>query len=354
MTGRGETSREDAAGGPARHQPVMVDEVMAALAPASGSVIIDGTFGAGGYTRAILAAGATVIAIDRDPAAVAAGGALAAAHAPRLTLVEGRFGRLDAIARANGHDAVDGVVLDIGVSSMQIDAAERGFSFQKDGPLDMRMEQGGEDAGPSAADVVNRADARELTRIIGLLGEERHAARLARAIAARAAERPFERTLDLAGLVEATIGRRPGERIHPATRTFQALRIYVNRELDELADALVAAEIVLKEGGRLVVVTFHSLEDRMVKRFFADRAKAPAGSRHRPQAQASAPTFTLAGRGMAAVGEAEAAANPRARSAKMRWGRRTAAPARAERSFAPLPALAPLSRFDGGGHAAHA
>jgi len=317
----------------------MLGEVMAALQPGAGSVIVDGTFGAGGYTRALLEIGANVIAIDRDPEAIAAGRAMAEAFPGRLTLVEGRFGGLDEIVAGQGRSEVDGVVLDIGVSSMQIDEAGRGFSFMKDGPLDMRMER----SGPSAADVVNRAEPKELTRIIGILGEEKHAGRLARAIAERRARQPFERTLELADLVEATVGRKPGERIHPATRTFQALRIFVNRELEELADALVAAEIVLRAGGRLVVVTFHSLEDRIVKRFLADRSTQPAISRHQPAAAAIAPTFARAGK--AAVSPDEAETNPRARSARLRFATRTAAAPRGGISFAALPALASPSRF---------
>ena len=359
MTGRSASSRGEAAGGLARHVPVMLHEVLSALGPRSGSIHIDGTFGAGGYTKAILDAGGDVIAIDRDPTAIAAGRALAEAFPMRLTLVEGRFSRLDAIARENSHDTVDGVVLDIGVSSMQIDEAGRGFSFNKDGPLDMRMEGAGESSGPSAADVVNQAEHGDLTRIIGILGEERQAARVSRAIVNRRAERPFETTLDLARLVENVLGRKPSERIHPATRTFQALRIFVNRELDELADALVAAEAILADGGRLVVVTFHSLEDRIVKRFFAERAHAPSGSRHAPPVEVTPPTFTLPKKAMIAASEAEAEINPRARSAKLRHAVRTGTPARGDRSFHAMPALAELSRFratanPGGGHVQNA
>jgi 16S rRNA (cytosine1402-N4)-methyltransferase len=326
----------------------MLDEVLTALQPRSGSTTIDGTFGAGGYTKAILEAGGDVIAIDRDPQAIAGGKTLSEAYPLRLTLIEGRFSRLDDIARELGHETVDGVVLDIGVSSMQIDEASRGFSFAKDGPLDMRMEAGrmeGGEGGPSAADVVNRAEQNELTRIIGILGEEKQAARVARAIVRRRAEKPFETTLDLARLVESVLGRKPTERIHPATRTFQALRIFVNRELDELADALVAAEAILASGGRLVVVTFHSLEDRIVKRFFADRSQAPAGSRHLPPVEAAEPTFTLPRKAMVAVRETEAKTNPRARSAKLRFGVRTTARPRGEKSFYAMPALVALERF---------
>lgn len=303
-----------------RHAPVMLAEVVEALAPRPGAVIVDGTFGAGGYTRALLAAGATVVAIDRDPDAIAAGRALEAAAAGRLTLVHGRFGDLDTLAASAGHPRADGVVLDVGVSSMQLDEAERGFSFRHDGPLDMRMGQDG----LSAADIVNRAPAQHLARVFGLLGEERHAGRIARMIEKRRAVRPFMRTLDLADAIETAIGRKPGDRIHPATRVFQALRIHVNDELGELGEALVAAERALKPGGVLVVVTFHSLEDRIVKRFIADRSTRPAGSRHLPDVVGEAPTFELLG-GMVAAGEEESERNPRARSAKLRAARRTEA-----------------------------
>ncbi len=337
MTGGGNFSGtpETPAGGPARHVPVMLAEVLAALQPKYGETIIDGTFGAGGYSRAIIEAGAQVIAIDRDPNAIADGQGLADKSGGRLRLAHGRYSNLDVIAGS----PVDGVVLDIGVSSMQIDEDARGFSFMRDGPLDMRMERDG----PSAADVVNRCEPNDLIRIIGILGEERHASRVARAIAERRKSRPILRTGELAALVEATLGRKPGDRIHPATRTFQGLRIYVNRELEELAAGLHAAERVLREGGRLVVVTFHSLEDRIVKRFLADRSGDQAVSRHAPQAKPRAATFRLEKRGAIAVSEAEADANPRARSAKLRFGIRTGAAARAADmsifGLANLPAL---------------
>ncbi|WP_198598266.1 16S rRNA (cytosine(1402)-N(4))-methyltransferase RsmH [Mangrovicella endophytica] len=326
-------------GGPAPHIPVLLSEVLEALQPKAGERHIDGTFGAGGYTRAILDAGADVVAIDRDPTAIAEGQALVTASGGRLRLVEGRFGDLGTIAGLTA-GGVDGIVLDIGVSSMQIDQAERGFSFQKDGPLDMRMGR----HGPSAADVVNRLKAGDLARVIAFLGEERHAGRIARAIEARRAERPFETTLDLAGVVGKVVGRSPKDKIDPATRTFQALRIYVNDELGELARALVAAEEVLRPGGRLVVVTFHSLEDRIVKRFFRDRSAPPTGSRHLPDIAEVAPTFTARNKAVAATPE-EADANPRARSAKLRAGLRTdaaATDARRAFDFADLPSLADL------------
>ena len=331
----GHSGGDPAVGGPARHIPVLLGEVIAALQPAEGQTIVDGTFGAGGYTRALLEAGASVVAIDRDPDAIEAGRALEKETGERLTLVHGPFSHLDeAVAEA------DGVVLDIGVSSMQIDEAGRGFSFRADGPLDMRMAQ----AGPSAADIVNRFKAGDLARIFGLLGEERHAGRIARMIEKRREARPFERTLDLADAIETHIGRKPGDKIHPATRVFQALRIFVNDELGELAKALFAAERVLKPGGRLAVVTFHSLEDRIVKRFIADRSGNPAGSRFLPEAQEKAATFDKRGGAVAAT-EAEIEANPRARSAKLRVAIRTASPARAaDFSIFGLPKL-PEIRF---------
>jgi 16S rRNA (cytosine1402-N4)-methyltransferase len=318
MAGRGDDN--SAVGGLTRHIPVLLAEVLEALAPKEGDVIVDGTFGAGGYTTAILAGGASVVAIDRDPDAIVAGKVLEAQSQGRLRLVQAAFSSL-----ADQVDEADGVVLDIGVSSMQLDQAERGFSFRTDGPLDMRMAQ----AGPSAADIVNRFKAGDLARIFGFLGEERHAGRIARMIEARREKKPFERTLDLADAIETHIGRAPKDKIHPATRVFQALRIYVNDELGELAKALVAAEKVLKPGGRLAVVTFHSLEDRIVKRFIADRADAAAGSRHMPEAQARTATFQKLGGGVT-PGDAEVAQNPRARSARLRAAIRTEAPARGE------------------------
>jgi len=326
---------DDAVGGPARHIPVMLAEVLAALSPKAGETVIDGTFGAGGYTRAILEAGANVVAIDRDPDAIAAGRALEAEAHGRLRLVHGRFSALD---KAAG-EQVDGVVLDIGVSSMQLDESERGFSFRHDGPLDMRMER----EGPGAADVVNRFKAGDLARIFGFYGEERHAGRVARMIEKRRAQKPFERTRDLAEAIEGVLGRKPGDRIHPATRAFQGLRIFVNDELGELGRALFAAERTLKPGGRLVVVTFHSLEDRMVKRFLADRSGRASGSRHLPAAVEREATFDKPGKVIAAS-EREAEENPRARSAKLRAAVRTAAPARGEdASIFGLPSLPDIS-----------
>lgn len=306
-----------------RHLPVMLAEVMAALAPVPGGIYVDGTFGAGGYTRAILAAGASVIAIDRDPTAIAGGAPLVAASAGRLTLVEGRFSDLAAIAADHGHERVDGVVLDVGVSSMQLDDAARGFSFRFDGPLDMRM--GGD--GPSAADLVNRLEPRDLARVIAVLGEEKKSRAVAMAIARARETAPIAGTAALAEIVARAVGHRHTDKIHPATRTFQALRIFANRELDELAAALAASERVLAPGGRLVVVAFHSLEDRIVKRFLTERSEIrPRGSRHLPEAAAPEPSFELLARGALAPGDAEVETNPRARSARLRAARRTSAP----------------------------
>jgi 16S rRNA (cytosine1402-N4)-methyltransferase len=307
----------------APHLPVLLDEVIAALAPLDGATVIDGTFGAGGYSRAILAAGAaSVVGIDRDPSAL---GAARGWAGPRLELVEGTFGRLDELASdvVPHGTPVDAVVLDIGVSSMQLDVPGRGFSFMADGPLDMRMGT----SGPGAAELVNAADEAELADIIHAFGEDRAARRIARAIVRARAEAPITRTLRLAEIVAGALpGRKPGQ-LHPATRTFQALRIAVNDELGELVRGLAAAERVLKPGGRLAVVTFHSLEDRIVKRYLqAASAEAGAGSRHAPARALPPPRFR---RPAAAVtpGEAELAANPRARSARLRGAVRTDAPA---------------------------
>ncbi|WP_024588708.1 16S rRNA (cytosine(1402)-N(4))-methyltransferase RsmH [Aliihoeflea sp. 2WW] len=328
MAGPGD---EGAGGGPARHIPVLLAEVLDALRIEAGQTIIDGTFGAGGYTRAILEAGANVVAIDRDPTAIAAGRVMEAEISGRLRLVEGPFSALDQYVEGT----VDGVVLDIGVSSMQIDEAERGFSFRHDGPLDMRMSGNG----ASAADVVNSYKLGDLARVFGFLGEERQAGRIARMIEDKRARRPFSRTAELADAIQTLVGRGPKDKIHPATRVFQALRIHVNDELGELARALFAAERALKPGGRLVVVTFHSLEDRIVKRFIADRAGKASGSRHLPEAHFIAPTFTDAAKAIA-TGEAEAEANPRARSAKLRAATRTeTAPRTADFSIFGLPKL---------------
>lgn len=295
----------------------MLDEVMRALDPKSGETMVDGTFGAGGYTRAILATGASVVAFDRDPTARRFAGGL---PEDRFRLIGDRFSQMD-----RHLEAVDGVTLDIGVSSMQLDEADRGFSFMRDGPLDMRMSSDG----PTAADLVNTSEQVELARIFYVYGEERESRRIASHLIRRRAEQPFTTTLDLADAVERSVGGRRGAKVHPATRVFQALRIAVNEELAELEQGLDAAERILKVGGRLAVVTFHSLEDRIVKAFFAERAgRLPGGSRHLPPKQAGrAPTFSLIFNGHEAPSEAEVDANPRARSAKLRAGVRTEAPA---------------------------
>lgn len=307
----------------APHIPVLLDEVVEAMQPRAGKILVDGTFGAGGYTRALLSAGASIIAFDRDPSA-AQFAAQFSRDLPtdRFRLVERRFSELD---EETGEGCIDGVVLDIGVSSMQLDQAERGFSFMRDGPLDMRMAADG----PTAADLVNEAEPAEIARILFVYGEERESRRIARAIARRREEQPFTRTLELAEFIEKTLGGRRGAKVHPATRSFQAIRIAVNEELAELEAGLAAAERALKTGGRLCVVTFHSLEDRIVKTFFAVRAgRTPAGSRHAPPVETTAaPSFQLLFNGAQGASAAELAANPRARSAKLRAAVRTDAAA---------------------------
>jgi 16S rRNA (cytosine1402-N4)-methyltransferase len=308
------------------HVPVMLDEVLEMLAPRNGGTYVDGTFGAGGYTSAILAAASCrVYAIDRDPDAIARGQELVAHSGGRLTLIEGRFGDMQSMLAAVNITSADGVVLDVGVSSMQLDEGARGFSFLRDGPLDMRMAK----TGPSAADAVNTLSQDTLGRIIHIYGEELRARAIARAIVKMRAAAPITTTAVLVRAIETAVGpQRPQDRIHPATRTFQALRIYVNGELDELAAALVAAERLLVPGGRLVVVTFHSLEDRIVKRFLVSRAgKLPSASRHLPPHRVgAAPSFELLFKGHRVASEAEARRNPRARSAKLRAAIRSAAP----------------------------
>ena len=312
----------------APHLSVMLAEVIEALAPAPDRTVLDATFGAGGYSRAFLAAGARVLAFDRDPTAARFAAPLASEYAGRFHLAHRRFSELEAGLAEAGLAPCDGVVFDLGVSSMQLDEAERGFSFMRDGPLDMRMSA----EGISAADLVNAEPEAELARLIWLYGDERKSRRIAAAIVRRRADAPFHRTLDLAEVVERALGGRRGAPTHPATRTFQALRIAVNDELAELEAGLAAAERVLAPGGRLVVVTFHSLEDRIVKGFFTERAgRTPGGSRHLPPVVAgAAPTFDLLFNGARAASDGEARANPRARSAKLRAGIRTTAPAWAD------------------------
>jgi 16S rRNA (cytosine1402-N4)-methyltransferase len=326
------------AGGAARHIPVLGSRAVELLKVRDGGIYIDATFGAGGYTRGILGQrGAQVIGIDRDQPAIAHGADLVQAADGRLTLIEDQFSNLDAVARNCGHDTVDGVVLDLGVSSMQLDTPERGFSFRFDGPLDMRM--GTE--GPSAADIVAKASERDLANIIFLLGEERHSRGVARAIVkARTASR-IETTRALADIVSRVVRSKPNE-IHPATRTFQALRIFVNDELGELVAALEAAERILKAGGRLVVVSFHSLEDRIVKSFLTGRSETRGGSRHAPEVVRAAPSFLVLTKRPEIADEREVAANPRARSAKLRAAERTAAPAHESDAADLLPRLPSL------------
>ena len=317
---------------PPRHVPVMLAEVLAALAPADGEVYVDATFGAGGYSSAILqAADCRVLALDRDPRAVRDGQAVCAQFPGRLTVVEAPFSRLDEVAHVHETSdgeprrtagLVDGVVLDIGVSSMQLDEADRGFSFMADGPLDMRMAA----HGPTAADVVNSMDEAPLANILFEFGEEKRSRGIARAIVQDRGATPFTTTLQLARLISRVMGGRREDGRHPATRSFQALRIYVNDELGELKAALLAAERILKPGGRLVVVSFHSLEDRIVKQFFIERSgRQSSGSRHLPPAaeKNSAPSFRIINQRPFTPSQPELDGNPRARSARLRFGIKT-------------------------------
>ena len=321
----------------APHVPVLLAPLLAALAPVRG-VWLDGTLGAGGYARGLLQAGAArVIGIDRDPLALEMAREWGADYGARLRLVQGNFAELDTLAG----EALDGVVLDLGVSSMQLDRAERGFSFLRDGPLDMRMSQEGQ----SAADLVNQATEAQLADILYHFGEERASRRIARAIIRAREEAPITRTLHLAEIIASCLPRPAPGQSHPATRSFQALRIAVNAEFDALLDGLMAAERALRPGGALAVVSFHSLEDRIVKRFMQSRAgRGGGGSRHAPPQAATTPRFTLAGRAIAAD-DAELAANPRARSARLRIAIRTDAQAGpADRAALGLPALSERGR----------
>ena len=323
-----------------RHIPVLGREAVRLLAPRAGGIYVDATFGAGGYTRMILGIAETkVIGIDRDRTAIAGGFDLVEAASGRLTLVEDRFSHLGEVCAAQDIAAVDGVVMDVGVSSMQLDQGSRGFSFRLEGPLDMRMGQ----EGPTAADVIARASEADLANIIYIFGEERHSRGLARAIVAARKEAPIATTRALADIVAKVVWSKPGE-IHPATRTFQALRIFVNAELDELYLALSAAERVLKPGGRLAVVSFHSLEDRIVKNFLSERGKSGGGSRHLPELVQGAPSFELLTRRPIVADEAEVAANPRARSAKLRAAARTDAPAHPAAVLPSWPRLSDVMR----------
>lgn len=301
------------------HIPVLIAPLVAAVSPVKGTWL-DGTLGAGGYTRALLDAGADhVIGVDRDPTAIDLAQSWSAPQSDRVTLVEGTFSDLDTY----GQD-LDGVVLDLGVSSMQLDQAQRGFSFMKDGPLDMRMSQ----VGMSAAELVNTADEAELADILYLYGEERASRRIARSIVMKRADVPIVTTLQLAEIIEKSLPRSKPGQAHPATRSFQAIRIAVNDEYGELVAGLEAAERALKPGGYLAVVSFHSIEDRMVKRFLQIKSGATGqGSRHAPEITRVAPQFTQKSRKALAADDAELAANPRARSAKLRVATRTDAPA---------------------------
>jgi 16S rRNA (cytosine1402-N4)-methyltransferase len=305
----------------APHVPVLVNEVIAALAIQGGDTLVDGTFGAGGYTRAMLGAGAgRVIGFDRDPDAIEAGASLVPDS--RLTLVNERFSQMDRALAERGIEQVDAIALDIGVSSMQLDRADRGFSFSADGPLDMRMSK----SGLTAAEYLNAAEEAEIARVLTDYGEEPRARAIARAIVAA---RPVGRTAELAAIVRRAAGFRPGQKSDPATRTFQAIRIHLNAELDELEQGLAAAERALRPGGRLAFLTFHSLYDRIVKRFFRERSGGtPAGSRHRPAlVDPNEPTFERIAKPVSPA-ERELAGNPRSRSARLRSGIRTSAPAR--------------------------
>jgi 16S rRNA (cytosine1402-N4)-methyltransferase len=305
----------------ALHQPVLLTEVVTALSPRDGAIYVDGTFGAGGYSRALLeAANCTVFAIDRDPDAVNGAKPLLERYAGRLHILQGRFGDMADLLSRQGISAVQGVTLDLGVSSMQLDQAQRGFSFRFAGPLDMRMEQQGE----SAADLVNTMAEQPLADLIFTFGEEKKARRIAKAIIAARSLAPITKTQQLADIVRRAIGPAPGLRIDPATRTFQALRIAVNDEMGEIDRGLAAAEQILAPGGRLAVVSFHSLEDRRVKAFLRERSgTSPRGSRHLPDSgRREAPHFRLIAAGGIAASDAEIDRNPRARSARLRVAER--------------------------------
>ena len=304
-----------------QHVPVLLAESISNLKPDAKSVIIDGTFGLGGHTAAILAKGSYVIGIDRDPSAIQQGKKIQQKYPNHLFLVCDNFGKLDQHAQQLGFEKVDGILLDLGVSSLQLDIAERGFSFQREGPLDMRMSKNG----TSAEEIVNKMSVRDLIRIIGILGEESKAVPVANAIDSVRKTKTIGSSKELADIVESVVGRNHNSKIHPATRTFQGLRIYINYELEELVSALCAAELMLRKGGRLVVISFHSLEDRIVKKFFTERSRTnPAGSRYFPEVETPAATFSLPFKRPIVPSSAEVTKNPRARSSKLRAAVRTA------------------------------
>jgi 16S rRNA (cytosine1402-N4)-methyltransferase len=343
MTDR-DSQASDFVPAPAPHVSVLADEVIECLSPQHGGLYIDATFGAGGHTRRILdAANCRVIGIDRDPNAIALGADLVEQANGRLILTQDRFSELENVLVGLGQNGADGILIDLGVSSMQLDQPERGFSFRFGGPLDMRM--GASEV--SAEDVIARGSERDLARIIATLGEERHARAVARAIVAARSERAIQTTSALADIIGRVVRSRPGE-IHPATRTFQALRMFVNEELEEIASALIAAERVLRPGGRLAVISFHSLEDRMVKRFLSSRSRAPAVSRHQPKVSGEAPSFVLLTNKAVVADADEIARNPRARSAKLRAAERTANPPHttAVEAMPALPGLFQVLRGD--------
>ncbi|XCD88742.1 16S rRNA (cytosine(1402)-N(4))-methyltransferase RsmH [Candidatus Liberibacter asiaticus] len=322
------------------HVPVLLEKVIALLNPAPGKVILDATFGAGGYSRSFCKMGSKVIALDSDPFAVSCGQETMRDYKEQFSLFQATFSQLQDYVPDKG---VDGVVFDLGVSSMQIDCGDRGFSFQKSGPLDMRMSC----SGISASDVVNQANVKDLTRILGILGEEKQASRIAHAIVKRRQSAPFQTTQDLSSLIQKTVYFSKNNRIHPATRSFQALRIFVNNEIEELAQGLRSAEKALKAGGLLIVVSFHSLEDRLVKKFFASRSGKVMAVRHMIPSNAHPAVFQSITKKVVVPTQEDVAFNRRSRSAKLRAGMRTVERSIEDDSFVHLPRLPTLSQFRG-------